>query len=66
MKQKVKSLSSLKKRVKRSARGKFLHSPCGTSHNNGSKSTKQKRRLHSAKRVEKSLNKRMSELVPYK
>jgi ribosomal protein L35 len=66
MKQKMKSLSSLKKRVKRSAGGKFLHAPCGTSHNNGSKSKRQKRRLHVAATVERSLNERMRRLLPYK
>jgi ribosomal protein L35 len=66
MKNKTKSLSSLKKRIKRSAGGKFIHRGCGTSHNNASKSKRRKRGLHIATACEGRLNERMSELVPYK
>lgn len=66
MKQKTKTLSSLKKRIKRSAGGKLMHRGCGTSHNNGSKSKRRKRGLHAPAVLEGSLAKRVSELVPYK
>ena len=66
MKQKTKSLSSLKKRIKRSGGGKFLHRGSNRSHNNGSKSKRRKRGLHVPTVCEGRLNERMSELVPYK
>ena len=66
MKQKTKSLSSLKKRIKRSAGGKFIHRGCGISHNNASKSKRRKRGLHVPMVCEGRLGERMSELVPYK
>jgi ribosomal protein L35 len=66
MKQKTKSLSSLKKRIKRSAGGKFLHRGSNRSHNNGSKSKRRKRGLHVPAVLEGRLAQRVSELVPYK
>ena len=63
---KAKSLSSLKKRIKRSKGGKFIHRPSGTSHNNASKSKRRKRRLHVPAGLSKTANKRMEKLVPYK
>lgn len=63
---KRKSLSSLKKRVRRSAGGKYIHSRSGTSHNNSCKSKRQKRRLHTAAVAGPSLERRLRELVPYK
>lgn len=66
MKQKTKSLSSLKKRIKRSAGGKFLHRGGGTSHNNAYKSKRRRRALHVPAVLEGRLAKRVSELVPYK
>jgi len=66
MKQKTKSLSSLKKRVRRSAGGKFLHRGSNRSHNNASKSKRRKRGLSVPTVLEGSLAKRVSELVPYK
>ncbi len=66
MKQKTKSLSSLKKRIKRSAGGKFLYHGSFRSHNNSSKSKRRKRGLHVPAVLEGSLAKRVSELVPYK
>jgi len=66
MKQKTKTLSSLKKRVKRSAGGKYFHRGCGTSHNNASKSRRRKRGLHVPAVLEGRLAQRVSELVPYK
>lgn len=62
---KLKSLSSLKKRIKRSARGKFVHRRSGTSHNNASKSKRRKRRLHSAAVAHGGLHKRVRQMVPY-
>jgi len=66
MKQKTKSLSSLKKRVRRSAGGKFLHRGSNRSHNNASKSKRRKRGLSVPTVLEGSLAKRVGELVPYK
>ncbi|MBM3313123.1 50S ribosomal protein L35 [candidate division WOR-3 bacterium] len=66
MKQKTKTLSSLKKRIKRSGRGKFIHRRCGTSHNNAGKSKRRKRGLHVPAVLEGRLAERVSELVPYK
>jgi large subunit ribosomal protein L35 len=63
---KMKTLSSLKKRIKRSARGKFIHGRAGTSHNNASKSKRRKRGLHSPAVLSGSLAHRVSRLVPYK
>jgi ribosomal protein L35 len=66
MKQKTKTLSSLKKRVKRSAGGKLIHRGCGRNHNNGSKSKRRKRGLQVPVVLKGRLAKRVSELVPYK
>jgi ribosomal protein L35 len=63
---KQKSLSSLKKRIKRSAGGKFVHRPAGSSHNNASKSKRRKRGLHSPSVLEGTLARRVGKLVPYK
>ena len=66
MKYKTKSLSSLKKRIKRSAGGKFIHRRSGTSHNNASKSKRRKRGLHSPATLKGRLAERVAILVPYK
>lgn len=66
MKQKTKSLSSLKKRIRRSAGGKFLYRNSNRSHNNSSKSKRRKRGLHVPSVLEGTRAKRISELVPYK
>ncbi len=66
MKQKMKSLSSLKKRIKRSAGGKWIHRRSGTSHNNASKSKRRKRGLHTPAVLSGRLAERVSELLPYK
>ncbi len=66
MKQKTKTLSSLKKRIKRSAGGKFFHRGSNRSHNNACKSKRRKRGLHVPSVLEGRLAKRVSELVPYK
>ena len=63
---KMKSLSSLKKRIKRSKGGKFVHRRSGTSHNNASKSKRRKRRLHTPASLSKKVGKRLERLVPYK
>lgn len=63
---KTKSLSSLKKRIKRSAGGKFVHRRCGTSHNNMSKSKRRKRQLHTPAVATGSLARRVRALVPAK
>jgi len=66
MKQKTKSLSSLKKRIKRSAGGKLMHRGSNRSHNNGSKSKRRKRSLQVPAALEGRLAQRVGELVPYK
>lgn len=63
---KTKSLSSLKKRVKQTARGKYKHGRCGTSHNNTSKSKRRKRQLHTPAVVSGAPARRVRELVPHK
>jgi len=62
---KLKNVSSFKKRFRKTARGKFVHSPCGSSHNNAHKSKSRKRRLHSAVTVSKVANRRVSTVLPY-
>ncbi|MEO0071283.1 MAG: bL35 family ribosomal protein [candidate division WOR-3 bacterium] len=64
MKIKQKTLSSLKKRVKTTATGKYRYYPGGTSHNNRIKSSKRKRLLHRAA-ISLSLRKRLKRLLPY-
>ena len=66
MKQKTKSLSSLKKRIKKTASGKFLVHRCGTSHNNACKSKRRKRVLNDAAVLDGDRARRMQKLVPYK
>ncbi len=66
MKTKMKSLSSLKKRVKKTAGGKYVHRHGGTNHNNGCKSKRRKRNLHSPVTATTTQAKRMKQLVPYK
>ncbi|MGQ9678930.1 MAG: large ribosomal subunit protein bL35 [bacterium] len=65
MKQKIKTLSALKKRIKRTAKNKYLHRHSGTSHNMSSKNNKRKRRLHRATPVNESHTKAVKKLVPY-
>jgi ribosomal protein L35 len=62
---KLKSLSSLKKRMKRSAGGKYVHRPSGTSHNNASKGRGRKRRLHTAIAARGGVRRRVRRLLPY-
>jgi large subunit ribosomal protein L35 len=62
---KMKSLSSLKKRIRRSAGGKFVHRRSGTSHNNACKSKRRKRRLHTPAAASGGLHRRVRQLVPY-
>ena len=66
MKNKMKTLSSLKRRVKKTATGKYKHRSGGTNHNNGCKSKSQKRRLHSANIANSTRTARLKKLVPYK
>jgi ribosomal protein L35 len=66
MKQKVKSLSSLKKRIKRSAGGKFMHKRCGTNHNNACKNKRRKRVLNAPAVMTEDQGRRLARLVPYK
>lgn len=62
---KMKSLSSLKKRVRRTAGGSYVHRPCGTSHNNQSKSKSRKRRLHVPVVASSARQRQLKRLVPY-
>ena len=62
---KMKSVSSLKKRIKKTGRGKFFHGHSGTSHNNACKSKSQKRRLRTPSEVTKTEAKRLTQLLPY-
>jgi len=66
MNQKTKSLSSLKKRIKKTAGGKFVHKRCGTSHNNACKSKRRKRTLNSPAVQDGDQARRIAKLVPYK
>jgi ribosomal protein L35 len=66
MKQKTKSLSSLKKRVKSSSTGKLMHKRSGSSHNNLCKSRRRKRRLNVPAVATEKVSKRLRTLVPYK
>jgi ribosomal protein L35 len=63
---KQKTLSGLKRRVKKTARGKYLHGHPGTNHNNGCKSKRQKRRLRQAGTTTGSQQRRLKALAPYK
>lgn len=65
MKQKIKTLSALKKRIKLTAKNKYLHRHSGTSHNLSSKNNKRKRRLHRPTTVDKTHTKAIKRLVPY-
>jgi len=65
MKLKLKSLSSLKKRMKKTATGKFVHTRCGTSHNNSCKNSRRKRRLHRPAVADKTMVKALKMLLPY-
>ncbi|MEO0005047.1 MAG: 50S ribosomal protein L35 [candidate division WOR-3 bacterium] len=65
MKRKLKTLSALKKRVKKSATGKFLHRRSGTSHNNSVKNSRRKRWLHRPAVVDSTKVKALKRLVPY-
>ena len=66
MKQKLKSLSSLKKRVRSSSTGKLMHKRAGSSHNNLYKSRRRKRRLNVTSTATEKVSKRLRTLVPYK
>ena len=66
MKYKIKSHSSLKRRVKRTGTGKYKYRSGGTNHNNGCKSKRQKSRLHAPVIAGKSRSARIKTLVPYK
>ncbi|MCX7784711.1 MAG: 50S ribosomal protein L35 [candidate division WOR-3 bacterium] len=62
---KLKTLSSLKKRVKITAQGKISRRKAGKSHLLSSKSRKRKRMLSHASIVDKSYEKKMKRLLPY-
>ncbi|MBM3314850.1 50S ribosomal protein L35 [candidate division WOR-3 bacterium] len=62
---KQKTLSSLKKRMKRSAGGKYVHRPSGTSHNNACKGKARKRRLHTTVAVRGGLRRRCRRMLPH-
>ena len=62
---KIKTVSSLKKRIKKTGKGKFMHGHAGTSHNNACKSKSRKRRLRKPTEVGKTGSKRLKQLVPY-
>ncbi|HDQ99305.1 MAG TPA: 50S ribosomal protein L35 [candidate division WOR-3 bacterium] len=64
MKNKLKTLSSLKRRVRRTGTGKFKFHSGGTNHNNGCKSKAQKRRLHAPKIASKGVAARLKQLAP--
>ncbi|MFO7675033.1 MAG: bL35 family ribosomal protein [bacterium] len=66
MKHKQKTLSSLKRRVKKTGTGKYKFFSGGMNHNNGCKSNAQKRRLRKARIAEGGLAARVKKLVPYK
>ncbi|OYD15737.1 50S ribosomal protein L35 [candidate division WOR-3 bacterium JGI_Cruoil_03_51_56] len=65
MKHKMKTVRALKKRIKKTASGKYIHRHGGTSHNNGCKSRGCKRRLHTQTEVDETMTKRMKQLLPY-
>ncbi len=65
MKTKMKSLSSLKKRVKKTGSGKYLHRHGGANHNNGCKSKRRKRNLGAPVVATVTQAKRIKKLVPY-
>ncbi|MEO0091534.1 MAG: 50S ribosomal protein L35 [candidate division WOR-3 bacterium] len=62
---KLKTLSSLKKRVKITAKGKISRRKSGKSHLLSSKSRKRKRILSKASIVDKSYEKKLKRLLPY-
>ncbi|MEO0082239.1 MAG: 50S ribosomal protein L35 [candidate division WOR-3 bacterium] len=62
---KLKTVSSLKKRIKITGRGKFLHAHGGTSHNNAYKSKSRKRRLRLPSEVTPTESRRLRRLLPY-
>lgn len=62
---KLKTLSSLKKRVKITAQGKIVRRKAGKSHLLSSKSRKRKRALSKASVVNKSYEKKLKQLLPY-
>ena len=66
MKRKMKTLSSLKRRIKKTASGKFKRRHGGTNHNNGCKSKGQKQRLHASAMATKGQTRKLRQLVPYK
>jgi ribosomal protein L35 len=66
MKRKKKTLSSLKKRVKKTATGKYVHRSSGTNHNNGCKSSRRKRALHVPVSANRTQANRLKKLAPYK
>ncbi|MGB9742640.1 MAG: 50S ribosomal protein L35 [candidate division WOR-3 bacterium] len=65
MKTKLKTLSSLKKRIKKTATGKFIHARSGTSHNNRSKNSRRKRWLHRPAVADETKVKALQRLMPY-
>ncbi|MCX7732651.1 MAG: 50S ribosomal protein L35 [candidate division WOR-3 bacterium] len=65
MKMKLKTLSSLKKRVKKTATGKFIHAHSGTSHNNSAKTSRRKRLLHRPAVADETKVKALKRLLPY-
>lgn len=65
MKIKLKTVSSLKKRVKKTATGKFIHAHSGTSHNNSTKTSRRKRALHRPAVADETRVKALKRLLPY-
>lgn len=62
---KMKSVSSLKKRMRKTGGGKYVHARGGTSHNNAHKSRSRKRRLRLPAVVNNTAAKRLKTLLPY-
>lgn len=61
---KLKSLSSLKKRIKVTAKGKYCRRKGGKSHLLSSKSRSRKRKLSRSCLVDKTFNNKMKRLLP--
>jgi len=66
MKYKMKTLSGLKRRAKKTGKGRYLVGHPGTNHNNGSKNKRQKRRLRDADTAHPMNARRIKKLAPYK
>ncbi len=62
---KLKTLSSIKKRVKLTATGKLMHRRAGKSHLLSGKKGSRKRRLKKPKELRKTESKRLKRFLPY-